>query len=304
MWAFMQAFYAHFSDYRNHDFAIVTESYGGHYGPKFAAYFESQNAGIEQGTVSGITIPLIALAINNGLIDPNKQFKALIKYAANNPYRNVINGSEATALYKFYDDSCGPALHNCSSSDTNKACADAANICFTLFDNITKHDFDLYDIRQEFYYSFPPATYVYYLQDSNIQSRIGARVPFQNCSGQVYDEFVHSGDYARSFINSLSEVVQAGIQTVIWAGDADWICNTIGVQEVITDIRFDQSTEFNAAPLKPFTINGVQHGTFKAAGNLSFLIVPGAGHQVAAFKPKTALEVFRQTINKEVLHST
>jgi carboxypeptidase C (cathepsin A) len=127
-------------------------------------------------------------------INPNHQFKALIKYAANNPYRNVINSSEAAALYKSYDDSCGPALRNCSSSDTNKACAHAANLCNSLSNNFTNYDFDPYDIRQGLNYSFPPITYLYYLQDINIQTRIGARVPFQNCSDKVYDEFIRSGD--------------------------------------------------------------------------------------------------------------
>ena len=38
IWNFMQAFYAHFTEYENSDFALSTESYGGHYGPKFASY--------------------------------------------------------------------------------------------------------------------------------------------------------------------------------------------------------------------------------------------------------------------------
>jgi carboxypeptidase C (cathepsin A) len=84
----------------------------------------------------------------------------------------------------------------------------------------------------------------------------------------------------------------------------DWICNTLGVQEVIAEIEFDQSTEFNAAPLKPFTINGVQYGTYKTARKLSFLNVLNAGHQIPAFKPELALEVFRQTISREALYST
>ena|ERR1700677_1130606 len=84
----------------------------------------------------------------------------------------------------------------------------------------------------------------------------------------------------------------------------DWVCNVDGMEQVITQIQFDQSAEFNAAPLEPFTINGAQHGTYKTAGKFSFLIVEEAGHQVPAFQPITALEVLRQTILKDVLHST
>jgi carboxypeptidase C (cathepsin A) len=95
-----------------------------------------------------------------------------------------------------------------------------------------------------------------------------------------------------------------GSRSLPFASHIDWIANVVGMEDVIAEIEFDQSTEFNAAPLKPFTINGVQHGTFKAAGNLSYLTVFEAGHQIPAFQPQLALEVFRQTINQEVLHST
>lgn len=39
-WKFLQIFLAdsRFSKYQKNDFAIWTESYGGHYGPTFAAY--------------------------------------------------------------------------------------------------------------------------------------------------------------------------------------------------------------------------------------------------------------------------
>lgn len=34
VWTLLQAFYAQFPQYKNRDFGIFTESYGGHYGPR------------------------------------------------------------------------------------------------------------------------------------------------------------------------------------------------------------------------------------------------------------------------------
>jgi len=76
------------------------------------------------------------------------------------------------------------------------------------------------------------------------------------------------------------------------------------VQEVVSKIQFDQSDEFNAAPLVPYTVNGEQYGTFKKAGKFSFLMVEDAGHEVPAFQPVLAQQVFRQTISQETLYST
>lgn len=68
VWKLLQAFFKTFPHYENREFAIFTESYGGHYGPEFADYIESQNKAITSGSVSGEKVNLIALGINNGIV--------------------------------------------------------------------------------------------------------------------------------------------------------------------------------------------------------------------------------------------
>jgi carboxypeptidase C (cathepsin A) len=53
-----------FSAYQSREFILATESYGGHYGPEFAEYFEIQNNLIAAGKLSGVQIKLGALLIN------------------------------------------------------------------------------------------------------------------------------------------------------------------------------------------------------------------------------------------------
>jgi len=45
-------------------FIFATESYGGHYGPEFVAYFDQQNALIRSGKIKGVQIVVSALMIN------------------------------------------------------------------------------------------------------------------------------------------------------------------------------------------------------------------------------------------------
>ena len=85
---------------------------------------------------------------------------------------------------------------------------------------------------------------------------------------------------------------------------ADWICNTAGVQAVIANIQFAESDQFNSASLVPYTVKGVQYGTFKTAGKLSFLNVFKAGHEIPAYQPIVALQAFIQTISQQPLSST
>lgn len=217
-------------------------------------FSESQNAAIDQGTVSAIKISMIALLlfsawvrrrhysifpeVNVALeVDPDVQFKAIIDYGVRNTFRIIFNDTAAAALYKSYDDKCGPSLQNCSISNTDDACAQAANVCTDIiFGPVDSIDLDIYDVIQGKYPTFPPLTYDAYLQDSDIQKRIGAQVQFQNCSTTVIDNFVNSGDCrplnclimsvvsahqipdARSFLSDLNKVVQSGIQVVLCNG--------------------------------------------------------------------------------------
>lgn len=90
--------------------------------------------------------------------------------------------------------------------------------------------------------------------------------------------------------------MQSGIRVVLWAGDADWICNWFGGLASANAVAYAGQSAFAAAPLAPYTVNGTQAGTFKAVDNLSFLRVFGAGHEVPYYQPALALQVFEQTM--------
>ena len=115
-------------------------------------------------------------------------------------------------------------------------------------------------------------------------------------------------------------MVQSGINVLVWAGDADWICNWLGNYEVANAVDFPGSAQFSAMDLAPYTVNGVEKGQFKTVDNFSFLKVYGAGHEVPYYReflvcvnsefvlievePDTALQVFEQILQKKPISST
>ena len=197
VWKLLQAFYTQFPQYENRNFGVFTESYGGHYGPEFASYFESQNAAIAAGTVSGHKIPLVALGINNGWFDPILQYKAYIDYSFGNPYRPIINSTQRTAYTNRYTANCLPALKQCSSiTGADPACMNADNVCYGQIEGplTTAADFDVYDIRAPSNDPNPPSTYVSYLQDPAVAKAIGAQSKYQECPNAPYNKFAATGD--------------------------------------------------------------------------------------------------------------
>lgn len=88
----------------------------------------------------------------------------------------------------------------------------------------------------------------------------------------------------RSFLSTLSSVVQSGIHVLVWAGDADWICNWLGNYRVANAVNFSGQAQFSAKALAPYTVNGTAKGMFKNVDNFSFLQVYGAGHEVPYYR--------------------
>ncbi|RJE27615.1 Carboxypeptidase S1 [Aspergillus sclerotialis] len=291
VWKLLQAFYARFPEYESRDFGLFTESYGGHYGPEFASYIQQKNDAIKSGSVKGENINLE---------------KAYIEYAYNNTYRQLINEDQAVSYMKTYNDDCLPAIQQCQKSGTDSACSNADDICSNGIENrITSDaDFDVYDVRQPSNDPYPPSTYTSYLKDPNVRRAIGAQTNYQECSDSVGTPFSRTGDNSRTFLPELSSVVQSGITVLVWAGDADWICNWIGNHEVVDQVKFPGSEDFQGKDLQPYTVNGEKKGTFKTVDNFSFLRVFEAGHEVPYYQPEAALQAFSQTMQKKAISST
>lgn len=205
-----------------------------------------------------------------------------------------------------YNSECLPAIQACTSSRSNSACSNADNTCYNDIEGPLSQaaDFDVYDIREPSNDPYPPETYVTYLQSSAVVKAIGAKSTYQECPNAPYNKFSTTGDDARSFLSTLSTVVSTGLTTLIWAGDADWICNWFGNLDVANSIQYSGQSTFASKALALYTVNGVQGGTFKTVSNLSFLRVFGAGHEVPYYQPALALQVFKQTMMKGPIAST
>jgi carboxypeptidase C (cathepsin A) len=280
VWKLLQAFYASFPQYENRNFALFTESYGGHYGPEFADYFQQQNKAVKAGSVQGQIVPLVGLGVNNGWFDPVLQFKAYIDYSYNNTYRPLISASERDTYIQTYNTGCLPALQQCTALTGNDAaCRTADSRCYNDIEGPLSQlaDFDVYDIRQPSADPFPPSTYVGYLQTPSVQKAIGASTKYSECPSAPYNKFKSTGDDARSLLATLSRVVQSGIRVVVWAGDADWICNWYGSAAVVDAIDYSGKAQFQSTALTGYNVNGVEGGQFKTVGNLGFMRVYGAG---------------------------
>ncbi|KAK2031627.1 serine carboxypeptidase [Colletotrichum zoysiae] len=281
VWGLMQSFYSRFPEYKNRDFGLFTESYGGHFGPDFADYFEDQNAKIDKAT----------------------QYRNYLDYAVNNTYNKLIDQRKYNELLKAYEKDCEPDLKKCTQIEgQNDACVAAEKSCYNAVEAPIESakNFNVYDIRSA-NGDFPSDAYAQYLQRPEVRKAIGVTSPYDECADAPYDRFASTGDGQRSFLSKLQDVAKTDVQVLIWAGDSDWICNYVGNYNVVKKIGGE---EFEKAEMKDFNLGGKKRGEYKTVKNLSWLRVYEAGHEIPAYQPEVAFEVFRQTMSKKPISSS
>ncbi|KAI0685440.1 alpha/beta-hydrolase [Cerioporus squamosus] len=313
IWTFFQLLFENpeFEKYQSREFILATESYGGHYGPEFVAYFEEQNAKILDGTLDGQVINVSALMINNGWHDPLIQFESYIDFATDAPgYGPLQNDTVLAAMNQsFYEDGgCQDQMIACYSAETeasNEICQKADDFCLANIEIPAAGYRDEYDLRQNASSPnpWPPTYYVGFLQNATIMQKIGAQVNYSDFSDPVAYQFNRTGDDARTLLPQLAALADSKLKILIWAGDADINCNWVGVHQSISAMDWYGSERLARTPFTNMTINGRTVAAYQNVDNFSFARVYDSGHEVPAFKPEVALEIFSQIINMEPLHS-
>ncbi|QRW08929.1 Serine carboxypeptidase [Ceratobasidium sp. AG-Ba] len=312
VWNMLQIFFkdAKFSKYVARDFAIWTESYGGHYGPTFAAYILDQNAAIAAGTITGIKINLKVLSIGNGLTDPYSQYPGYVKYAQSNPYHPLVSSAEIkSANDSLYESGgCMSQIANCYSRGNHSVCSSAQDYCNSNIVGQLAGEYNLYDVRTTSdAYPYDPTSY---LSSSAIKSKIGAQSGWTPSSFGVYNNFAATGDWMRNSRPDLEKVINSGVRVLVLAGDADYTCNYIGIESMVDALQTKFTSLYKKQAWSTWTVAGTATGKYKNAGTLSYLRVSEAGHEVPAYGNgklavgQAALVYFTQTMQGKPVSSS
>ncbi|KAH9480091.1 Carboxypeptidase S1 [Psilocybe cubensis] len=314
VWSFLQIFLTdkRFSHLKTNKLALWAESYGGHYAPVFAAHFLKQNEKILAGKASGTILNLQVLGIGDGITNPLVQYPGYLQYSAFNPYHYpLVDESVLAAANDSWNEpgtGCRDMLIACNGPNgTNTICSAAQDVCN---DNILYPlvgVFDPYYIPSLWPDSYPPPLEEYI---NDIAPTIGGLVPWIQNSEFVYTNFAATGDWMRNSSPDLEFVINSGVRTIIYDGDADYILNFNGVEAMVDDLKTIWSPIYKTQKFKTFSVRGEETGIYKNAGRFSYVRIFGAGHEVPAYKygnldyGEAAAQMFTQIMRDESLSST
>ncbi|EMD62877.1 hypothetical protein GGP41_002849 [Bipolaris sorokiniana] len=302
MWKTLQGFMGAFPEYSRHGVNFATESYGGHYAPVFNAYFLDQNAKKIPGAHK---IELENVLIGNGWFDPLVQYQAYYNYSVYpgntydfDPYNQTVKDEWFNNLYG--PGNCVDRIKQCYENGSNSVCATADQFCASKVENM--YDIysgrDEYDMRELTPDPFPYSYFESYLNLPEVQKAIGAFQNFSTSSSTVSSSFGNTGDDGRESgtIEACQKLLAAGVQVMLYYGDADYNCNWLGGQVVADQIKAKGYSKAGFTNIS--SSDGIVHGQVKQSGLFSFVRIYESGHEVPFYQPLVSLEMFERALKR------
>lgn len=134
---------------------------------------------------------------------------------------------------------------------------------------------------------------VAYLNRADVKAALHVNdgTKWSECSTQIH---YNISDFTQAGTSHLYKQIvnrAPALKVLVYSGDDDSVCGTVGTQRWIFDLGF----ELQAEDLwREYLVDGQLAGyrTTWAGTNLAFLTVHGAGHEVPAFKPAVAADLW------------
>ncbi|KAG0747056.1 hypothetical protein G6F57_007705 [Rhizopus arrhizus] len=315
VYAFLQLFFKKFPEYAELDFHVSGESYAGHYIPAIGGVINRNNKGnfnsfeLFENRQTLSQINLKSLLIGNGLTDPLIQYKYYAQMACDNSYGPVLDRSTCDKMERDYP-ICADLIKNCYENPSFFNCLPASSKCNR--DQISPYQMsgmNPYDVREKckgggLCYEILESVQKY-LNRGDVKSAVGAETgKYESCNMQINYKFQMSGDWMRPYVYEIPPLLEDGVRILIYAGDADFICNWMGNKAWTLNLSWTGQKEFKAANDTEWYSNRLdkQAGELRKTenGQFAFLRVFGAGHMVPYDQPESGLDMLQQWVRGEL----
>ncbi|KAG0698708.1 Alpha/Beta hydrolase protein [Suillus ampliporus] len=317
VYAFMELFLSRFPEYSTQPFHIAAESYGGTYAPNIANVIYTENKQIPLAPTPGlIKINLASVILGNGMTDNYVQMASIPDYLCEGPYPiyDDPQGAQCTALRSKVP-TCQRLIKSCHDFNSRLTCVPAALYCNAqLYAPIQQSGLNPYDARVKCdRQKDGPLCYRQmgwietYLNDPEVKAALGVNPQrnFESCNMAVNQAFMLQGDAMHNTPLLLNEMINDGVRLLVYAGNADMMCNYMGNERWVEQLDTIFVDEFSTAETEQWITmrSGKVAGTVRSAGgggagagNVTFVTVHDAGHMVPYDQPEAALDMITRWI--------
>lgn len=292
--AFLELFFEKFPEYADVKFHIAGESYGGHYIPIIAkTILDAKDKNFE----------LESVLIGNGLTDPLVQYEYYQPMACGEGgYPSVLEPEECESMAASVD-RCTSLIQSCYSTSSAWSCVPATIYCNNAqMGPYQKTGRNVYDIRTMCEGSSLCYTQLdnidKYLNLPEVKEAVGAEVDsYEGCNFDVNRNFMFTGDWMKpDFKEGITEILDAGLPVLIYAGDKDFICNWLGNQGWTNRLEWSGSDGFAVAKTHKWMNGKVHAGDIKNFDKFTFLRIFDGGHMVPFDQPENSLDMVNRWV--------
>ncbi|ORY12598.1 Alpha/Beta hydrolase protein [Clohesyomyces aquaticus] len=286
---------------------VAGESYAGHYVPAIGAALVENHAPWR----------LRSLIIGNGMVDLEDMTRGTSDLICSDPPLAFNPKPARCNKQDAYVNSCYSVMEQCKKDPHMcrygySSCRDGLG--FGWAENL---ETDLYDFtkttkqgaaRKTLY----EETFKEFINGMKALFGLERDIAWTYMNTPVWDAFVESGDWTRSYLPELGTVLSAGINVLLYAGDVDLAVPYTTVERTAyrldwvdapgqtSTARRDHFRECmiqqDEAHRTKLMLNDVEYGSYVKYGQLTYARVYGAGHMINENKPKEAKDMFEKWI--------
>ncbi|OQO05882.1 Carboxypeptidase Y A [Cryoendolithus antarcticus] len=300
VYALLTLFFKQFPQYVTQPFHISGESYAGHYIPVFASEILSHKKR---------NINLQSVLIGNGLTDGLTQYPLYRPMACGDGgWPAVLSETECQSMDNALP-RCLSLIESCYNSESVWSCVPASIYCNNaIIGPYQKTGRNPYDVRRDCKGSnlcYDELDWISeYLNRKDVMDALGVEVSkYDSCNFDINRNFLFAGDWMQPF-HRLVPGILSQIPVLIYAGDADFICNWLGNNAWTNALEWPGQKAFQKATMVDLELElygekGKNIGAVKSAGNFTFMRLHAGGHMVPYDQPVASLEFLNRWLSGE-----
>jgi cathepsin A (carboxypeptidase C) len=300
VYALMSLFFEQFPEYAEQDFHIAGESYGGHYVPAFSSEILAHK---------DRNINLKSIMVGNGLTDGYTQYEYYRPMACGEGgYPAVLDESQCQSMDNALP-RCQSLIKSCYDSQSAWTCVPAAMYCNSaMIGPYQQTGYNPYDIRTKCEDNsnlcYSALGYISeWLNRREVMEALGVEVDsYESCNTDINRDFLFHGDWMFPMYRLVPELLKK-IPVLIYAGDADFICNWLGNRAWVNALEWEGQDGFSKADTKGLKIAGDKeskdYGNVKSSGNFTFMQIYKAGHMTPLDQPEASIDFLNRWLGGE-----
>lgn len=298
---FLEKWFEIFPEYERDDIYFAGESYAGQHIPYIAKAIQERNKNVTQSGASKWN--LRGLLIGNGWVSPVEQYQAYLPYAYE---ENILTeGSSLAKNLEVLQSVCLSRLEADKDRVGVPECEDVLQELLKRTVDGNRECYNMYDIRLRDSFpscgmNWPPdlVNIKPYLRRPDVVSALNInpekKTGWEECTGAVSSRFTAHNSVPS--VRLLPELLESGVQVLLFSGDKDLICNHVGTEQLINNMEWNGGTGFETspgvwAPRHDWTFEDEPSGIYQYARNLTYVLIYNASHMVPYDVPRQSRDM-------------